>query len=185
MAWTWTHRETSVHRTLILILKTCESVLGWPVLLNEVLDTEISNSTDSSNYDQTFHLFIGGNISSVFGQVCFQMARWRSSQRDFKHLFENSDKISGIIVLNKLGCFPVRIPGEGFVACPDRPTLNIGLKSICKDPKRLFSYKDRVDHSSILQSGIIKNWFYLWIHFISPRMWFDLVHTTSSLGSTD
>ena len=61
------------------ILKTFESILGWPVLLNEVLDTEISNSTNSSNYDQTFHLFIGGNISLIIGQVWFLMARWRSS----------------------------------------------------------------------------------------------------------
>ena len=64
--------------------------------------------------------------------------------------------------------------------------MNISrMKSVRKDPERLFSYKNRVDHSSILQSGIIKNWFYLWIHFISPWMWFNLVHATSSLGSTD
>ena len=57
------------------------------------------------------------------------MARWRSSQRDFKHHFENPCQITGIIVLNKLGCFPVRIPGEGFVDCSDCP-LSIGLKKV-------------------------------------------------------
>ena len=51
-----------------------ESILGWPVLMNEVLDIGISNSTNSSNYDQTFHLFIGGNISSIIGQASFQIA---------------------------------------------------------------------------------------------------------------
>ena len=64
--------------------------------------------------------------------------------------------------------------------------MNISrMKSVRKDPERLFSYKNRVDHSSILQSGIIKNWFYLWIYFLSYWMWFDLVYATSSLGSTD
>ena len=59
------------------------------------------------------------------------------------------------------------------------------LKSLRKDPERLFSYKNRVDHSSILQSGIIQNWVYLWIYFLSYWMWFDLVYATSSLGSTE